>query len=154
MKIKNDISTATSLCPSVRLYVRPSVTVTCNQKLGYFRVFSIFNVILCCPPGGARQYPRSGYFLVDNIPMHFIHPKRTTYCVTSSKKFGPARNGTRPDTGHKLFAVFVSARQKKRLRTDRRTDGRTDTPSYRVVCSRLKTGCLNYIHKFRPKEMV
>ena len=34
------------------------------KKLRYFRVFSLFNVILCRLPGGARQYPRSGYFLV------------------------------------------------------------------------------------------
>ena len=39
---------------------------------------------------------------------------------------------TRPDTGHKSFAVFVSARQKKVV-TNPRTDGRMDTPSYRVV---------------------
>ena len=29
------------------------------------RVFSLYNVILCRLPGGARQYPRSGYFLVN-----------------------------------------------------------------------------------------
>ena len=50
--------------------VRPSVVVRPHpppaQKLRYFRVFSLFNVILCRPPGGARQYPRSGYFLVKH----------------------------------------------------------------------------------------
>ena len=52
-----------SVLPSV--VVRPSVPVPhLPQKLRYFRVFSLFNVILCRPPGGARQYPRSGYFLV------------------------------------------------------------------------------------------
>ena len=39
----------------------------------------------------------------------------------------------RPDTRHKLFAVFVSARREKAFQTDRRTDGQTNTPSYRVV---------------------
>ena len=33
----------------------------------YFRVFSLFNVFLCGPPRGARQYPRSEYFLVKYI---------------------------------------------------------------------------------------
>ena len=36
------------------------------KKLRYFRVFSLFNVILCRSSGGVRQYPRSGYFLVSN----------------------------------------------------------------------------------------
>ena len=30
-------------------------------------ILSNFNVILFRHPGGARKYPRSGYFLVDNI---------------------------------------------------------------------------------------
>ena len=53
------------------------------------------------------------------------------------------RRGTKATssyTRNKSFAVFVSARRKKKV-TDRRTDGptdgptdgRTDTPSYRVV---------------------
>ena len=28
---------------------------------------SLYNVILCRLPGGARQYPRSGYFLVNYV---------------------------------------------------------------------------------------
>ena len=40
---------------------------------------------------------------------------------------------TRPDTRHKSFAVFVSARQKKRLRTDRPTDQRTDGPTHPLI---------------------
>ena len=43
---------------------------------------------------------------------------------------------TRPDTRHKSFAVFVSALHKKSVTegpTDKRTHGRTDTPSYRGV---------------------
>ena len=48
----------------------------------------------------------------------------TTYKIFSIE-------GTRPDTQHKLFAVIVSACQKKRP-----TDGQTDTPSLRATTNR------------------
>ena len=75
---------------------------------------------------------------------------------------------TRPDTRHKSFAVFVSARQKKRLptdqrtdgptdgptdrRTDGRTDGRTDTPSYRDERTHLKK--VNHLPNIGPHKKI
>ena len=54
------------VCPSsVR---RPSCPVPTSEFYHENSFRPLFNVILCRPPGGARQYPRSGYFLVNNIP--------------------------------------------------------------------------------------
>ena len=65
---------------SVRPSVVPIPVPRPPKKLRYFRVFSLFNVILCRPPGGARQYPRIGYFLVENISIGLrnilVHPGR------------------------------------------------------------------------------
>ena len=53
------------------------------------KIFSLFNVIICRLPGGARKYPRSGYFLVLNItkvnnvsPDNFAPPSIYNYlCI-------------------------------------------------------------------------
>ena len=55
-----------SVCPSVRPSVRPSVCPRPRpppaQKLRYFRVFSLFNVILCRPPEGLDSTRAAGTF--------------------------------------------------------------------------------------------
>ena len=64
------------------------------KKLRYFRVFSLFNVILCRLPGGARQYPRSGYFLVLN---------KDELCFLTTRYSGSA--------GLKAFSVWLDLRK-------------------------------------------
>ena len=67
--IWNNISTDMSLCPYVRLYVRPSVTLYFGHSSSFVcqgpnKVIVFLRVILFRCPGEASKYPRSGYFLV------------------------------------------------------------------------------------------
>ena len=82
MKISKDFlswyhHTSKVLFQLPRLSVHPSVVRNSSIFLKNFdvihfkgklslRVFSLYNIILSCLPGGIRQYPRRGYFLLSN----------------------------------------------------------------------------------------